>query len=192
MVWHFTIGEVMADEQFYTRIRSRQNNKRASRNERSQMKSEITVSEQTYKRKHAGIYKIKNICGIEGIGLEPKAPEHRDGFWFIAHLPSENAKPEEIWVRADMTEKQIREVGLVEENWVDRLFRVDAISSKPGDLTNGVAYLMDDRGTANVPGIVEGQLPNLLENTVPPCVAALCGPFGFDLKNLDGILEKLT
>lgn len=163
----------------------------ASKINRDARNTSIRVNE-TFKT--YGPYRIKNICGIEGIGVKPQRPEHTKGLWFIGEINSGNGS-KTFWVRVDndvFTSDRMDSVGILEENYVGKLFYVKARSESPLDLTQGKAYLMDDIGTPEVKGYPEAKIPNKLESTIATSIASLCGPFTFSMPNLGIIMSKLS
>ena len=118
-------------------------------------------------------------------------PEHSNGVWFIGELDGDNT----FRTRVDndtFTEDRMDSVGILEENYVGRLFYVKALSSSPLDLSRGKAYLMDDYGTPEVDGYPDVKRPNKFPFTVATNIASICGPFSFKMPNLDIVMSKLN
>jgi hypothetical protein len=144
--------------------------------------------------KRFGPYRIKNICGIEGIGLEPEKLEHEKGLWFIGEINSGNGS-KTFWVRVDndvLTSDRMDSVGILEENYIGRLFYIKAFSQNTSDLARGKAYLLDDIGVPGMPGYPDAKIANKLESTFPVSIASLCGPFTFKMPNLGQIMSKIN
>ena len=139
-----------------------------------------------------GPYRIKNVCHyINRMGIDPVAPQHFEGMWFIGELPGNKV----FWVKVDcenFLENQRDAIGILEENYIGKLFKVEARSGSTHDLMFGKAYLMDDEGSGTIKGYPQGEPSSKFPSTVATSVASLCGPFTFTFPDLGKVLEKIN